>query len=785
MNTRSKSTISNDVDAAEAWRRVTDRLLTVAAILFIITASVAFVVLPRDIDNDRMAQLALQRVEALNSMMRSLASDAIARGYVSLAARHRLASCEAQAAGEVAALGGVGVDSSAVKGVAHTSDLAKSSIDDVIRLVARGQTDEALRLADEQSDARFRNLESAIGSANAALDKAAVAAKRNAAIAAAGSVVAIFVSFGVLLRRFERRGQNHFTLSAERRLLRYNEARFHSLVENACDIIAIIDRPGNIRYMSPAANRVLGIAPSSLIGCKFYNIVHHDDVDHARNIVAQAAGDHGSKVSSELRLQHQDGSFRDAEIILINQFSQREVNGIVATLRDITERKQFEAQLTHHAFHDALTGLPNRALFLDRLSLALSRTARSDNPVAVVFIDLDSFKVVNDSLGHQAGDHMLLEVTRRLQTCLRPDDTLARLGGDEFTILIENATDNAAQVVAQRILKVLEQAIYIQDQACFTSASIGIAISERSDDIPQFLLRDADTAMYEAKHNGKGRYCVFDRSMSTKAAERLEMEGELRTAVERGEICLFYQPIVSLETERITGVEALMRWNHPARGVLPPAKFIPIAEESGAIVQLGRYVLNEACRQLTEWRESYPEAGELTMSVNISPKQFEDADLVQNIAAVIEETGVTPSSLKLEITENLTFADANKICDKLDQIKRMGVQIAIDDFGTGYSSMAYLKNFPIDSVKIDRSFVNRLGSDSSDDAIIMAIITLARAMRLDVTSEGIETEEQRSRLIGLGCEYGQGYLFARPASGPEISRRLADQSRPQITRKAA
>ena len=322
--------------------------------------------------------------------------------------------------------------------------------------------------------------------------------------------------------------------------------------------------------------------------------------------------------------------------------------------------------------------------------------------------------------------------------------------------MIENAVDDAPQSVARRILKVLENAIYIEDQPCFTSASIGIAISERSDDIPQFLLRDADTAMYEAKHNGKARYCVFDRSMSTKASERLEMEGELRSAIERGEICLFYQPIVSLENEQVFGLEALMRWNHPTRGVLPPGKFIPIAEESGAIVQLGHFVLDEACRQLMEWREMYPEAGHLTMSVNISPKQFEDAHLVEDIKAVVNETGIDPGDLKLEITENLTFADSDKIRAKLEQLKEIGVQIAIDDFGTGYSSMAYLKNFPIDSVKIDRSFVNRLGSDDSDDAIVMAIITLARAMRLDVTSEGIETEEQRARLLGLGCEFRPG-----------------------------
>ena len=346
MNTRSKAAISSDTDNADNLRRISDRLLTFAAIIFTIAGSVAFIFLARAIDNNRMAEVGVLRVQSVANTMRSLSEDAFARGYVSMSTRHRLALCEEQNDSELRYLEPSDIDSALITNVSRAYQSAKSATDMVVRLVARGRDDSAIEVIDDRGEPAFQSLSSAVSNANTGLDKAATGAKQNASLVAESSLALILLSFGFLFRRFERRGQNHFTLSVERRMLRYNEARFHSLVENATDIIVIIDRPGNMRYISPATNRVLGIPPSSLVGSKFCNIVHHDDVEHARNIMDQAAGDNASKVSSELRLLHQDGSWRDAEIILINQLSQREVNGIIATLRDITERKQFEAQLT-------------------------------------------------------------------------------------------------------------------------------------------------------------------------------------------------------------------------------------------------------------------------------------------------------------------------------------------------------------------------------------------------------------------------------------------------------
>ncbi|MDR3708390.1 MAG: EAL domain-containing protein [Capsulimonadaceae bacterium] len=773
MKTPRPQSETADAEALGAYRHAPVLLLAAAAVVILIAGSSTFIAISQSIAAHRRAQLCIQRVESLAFAMRSVASEVRASRLVSPAAKARYAICKEGIAQQLILLPKLGASAESIASIEHGYTTMRRETDALLAAAKRGRSPAALRAIETRIEAASDGVEAVCAAAIAQHEEAATFADWEARSAAIGCIFTILLVIVNLFRAIEKRYQEAFALAAERRILRHNEARFHALVENATDIIAILDRSGAMRYVSPATNRVLGIASSSLVNTRLYNVVHHEDVEHARNIVDQAASDMASKVSSELRLMHMDRSYRTVEIILINQLALPEVGGIIATLRDITERKQFEEQLTHHAFHDALTGLPNRALFLDRLSLALSRAANCEDSVAVVFIDLDNFKVVNDSLGHQAGDAMLLEVAKRLRSSLRPDDTLARLGGDEFTILVENAAGDAAQQTAQSIVKVLEDPIIIEGQPCFTSASIGIALSERGDDIAQFLLRDADTAMYAAKTSGKGRYSVFHRSMNTKAAERLEMEAELRTSVERGEICVYYQPIIGLAVGDVVGVEALIRWNHPTRGVLPPSKFIPMAEETGAIVPLGYHVISEACRQLAEWRDTYDFARSMSMSVNLSPRHFEEPELVERVRDLIDLHKLDPASLVIEITENVTFSDEEHTCAKLNRLKDVGVQLAIDDFGTGYSSMAYLKSFPIDILKIDKSFVGRLGASDEDDAIVKAIIALAHAMRLDVTSEGIETSLQNDILRDLGCHYGQGFLFAKPASGPEIARFLA------------
>jgi diguanylate cyclase (GGDEF)-like protein len=451
---------------------------------------------------------------------------------------------------------------------------------------------------------------------------------------------------------------------------------------------------------------------------------------------------------------------RTAQLAEINQALQAE----------IAERRQAQEQLAHQAFHDSLTGLPNRALFLDRLQRALAQARRAKDPVAVLFLDLDNFKVINDSLGHETGDGMLIAIAQRLRACVRPGDTVARLGGDEFTILLEDV-DDACRVarVAERVAAALRAPLVIGGREVFTTASIGIAISTGGDEMPGDLLRDADTAMYQAKTGGKAGYAVFDRSMNTRALERLEIESDLRQALEQGELRLHFQPIVQLESGQLTEVEALVRWEHPKLGLVPPGRFIPVAEETGLIVPLGAWVLQEACRQGQAWQGQRPGDPPLVVSVNLSARQLQQADLVDMTARILEETGFDPARLKLEITESVMMLDAESTIGKLHQLKALGVHLAVDDFGTGYSSMAYLSSLPIDTLKIDRSFVSRLGQQTEAEAIVRAIISLAKTLNLQVTSEGIETPEQLAHLQALGCERGQGYYFARPLTGDAVA----------------
>ena len=424
-------------------------------------------------------------------------------------------------------------------------------------------------------------------------------------------------------------------------------------------------------------------------------------------------------------------------------------------------------QLARQAFRDPLTGLPNRALFVDRLAHALTRAERRGELLAVLFLDLDRFKVINDSLGHGMGDQLLVGIGQRLGASLRPEDTIARLGGDEFAILLEDVKDaSAAAMVAERLGSELQRPFVFEGRELFVTVSIGIALTISRRMTPEDILREADLAMYHAKAGGKARYEVFDKSMNKPAHDRLGLELDLRHAITNGDFTLHYQPVVALDSGRITEVEALVRWNHPDRGLLYPADFVTLTEETGLIVPLGRWIITEACRQLQRWGATA--GAPLVMSVNLSARQLQHPGLVEDVAHALADTRIDPSALRLEITETVVMQEAPSTLAKLEALKTLGVRLAIDEFGTGYSSLGYLKRFPVDTLKIDRSFVSGIGRDVEDTAIVRAVITVAKSLGLTVTAEGIENDAQLAELRTLGCDRGQGYLFAKPIAGDSI-----------------
>jgi diguanylate cyclase (GGDEF)-like protein/PAS domain S-box-containing protein len=544
---------------------------------------------------------------------------------------------------------------------------------------------------------------------------------------------------------------------------RKGEARFASLVSNATDVIAVMDVDSTIRYLSPSVERILGWTPVDLLGGKLFDLVHEDD----RTSFASMVGDSGAElVTFEARWQHRDGSWPYMETVKTDLTNDPNVAGIVLNSRDVSERKVFEQQLSHQAFHDLVTGLPNRALFQDRVQHALARQHRGSHALAVLLLDLDDFKAVNDSFGHTTGDRLLAEIGARVQEILRSSDTVARLGGDEFAVLLEDTDAPTAGETAERILQGLTSRFTVDGQGIFVRGSIGVAIADAGELSPtavEELLRNADLAMYIAKGKGKDRYQQFEPGMHASVLDRLELKADLMRAVEQGEFVLHYQPIYELASQEIIGVEALIRWNHPVRGVVVPNDFIPLAEETGLIVPIGRWTLDQACREAVRLNAMLPKGRRpLTVSVNLSARQLQQDDIGDDVARTLGETGLAPDLLVIEITETVMMADMERSVAKLEELKALGVQLAVDDFGTGYSSLNYIRSFPVDVLKVDKSFVDAVHEEGEVSALTAAIIDLARILRLKPVAEGIETAQQLDRLVQMGCGFGQGFLMARP-----------------------
>jgi diguanylate cyclase (GGDEF)-like protein/PAS domain S-box-containing protein len=572
----------------------------------------------------------------------------------------------------------------------------------------------------------------------------------------AAAFIAVAMVLLVLVRRVASVKEDVATLAM-------SEARFRSLVQNSSDVILIVEADTTIRYASPSARKVLGMHAKELVGTKLINHVHPDDRTMAnRFFLGLHESNDGMPGVQDWRLLRPDGSLCWTENTGTNLLNEPTVSGFVVNTRDVSERRTLQSQLAHQAFHDELTRLANRALFLNRVGHTVARVPRGRHPSAVLFLDLDDFKKVNDSLGHAVGDELLVAAAARLTTCVRPGDTIARLGGDEFAVLLEDVDGmEDVVVVAERISAAVSSPFHLGGRDVFIGVSIGIA-SMQMGDAPDDVLRNADLAMYFAKSRRKGHFAVYEPSMHNEMLDSLELEVDLRGAVERGEFEIEYQPIVNLVTGEVHGAEALLRWNHVTRGYVPPSRFVQLAEETGLIIPLGRWVLREACERAREWRAHYRGHRPLQMSVNLSARHFQDAALLKDVRDALMDSGLEPWALTLEITESVLMHSSDATLERLQALKGLGLNLAIDDFGTGYSSLGYLQQFPIDVLKIDRSFVEAVGDRNADPVLARAIIALGRTLQIETIAEGIERAEQRDGLRTMGCTLGQGFHFARP-----------------------
>jgi len=552
------------------------------------------------------------------------------------------------------------------------------------------------------------------------------------------------------------------------RALEASEARFRVLTESSIDLISVVDADGTIQYQSAALRHLLGFDPADTVGQNVFELVHRDDVEHVRAAFRRITDTRALTEPVEFRLRHRDGGWRTFESLGTNCLANPHIRGIVWNSRDVTDRKVIQQRIQHLAYHDNLTGLPNRGLLQDRLARSVARAERSGRKVAVLFIDLDNFKNINDTLGHDVGDELLRQVSRRLSECVRLEDTIARQGGDEFIVLLDNLEEGRnASVVAQKILNSLRQPLFLGGTEQHVSGSVGIALYPEDGRDAQTLMKNADTAMFHGKSLGKNTYQYFTAQMNIAVKRRMTLESALRRAVLQRDFVLHYQPQIDLDSGEIIACEALVRWKTEDSGVVMPGDFIPLAEETGLINEIGEWVLREGCRQAKEWRDMGLSPLR-RMAINLSARQFADKGFLDMVTRVLADTGLPASCLELEITESQVMRQTEGMIQLLNKLSEMGVQLAIDDFGTGYSSLSYLKRLPIQKLKIDQSFIRDITVDPNDTAIVVAIINMARSLDLATIAEGVETAGQLALLRSKGCNVGQGFYFSAPVTAQEI-----------------
>jgi diguanylate cyclase (GGDEF)-like protein/PAS domain S-box-containing protein len=557
------------------------------------------------------------------------------------------------------------------------------------------------------------------------------------------------------------------------------EKWFRSLVQNSSDVITVVDVRGTIRYLTPSVMPILGHDPSVLVGTQFGALLRPADARRLDSALASAARSPGRPVTLDFPIWTRSGAWCDTETVVTSLVHDPDIRGLVLNTRDVSERRRLEEQLTLQAYSDGLTGLANRSLFRSKVETAL-KVALARAEVAVLFLDLDGFKAVNDAQGHHVGDELLRIVAKRLTNSVRPGDLVARLGGDEFAILVTGPdAEEGAIWAAERVRRALAAPFVLDGRELSLGASTGIAISDSGEETADQLLRNADLAMYRAKSRQDQSFVRFEAQMHDALLARMKAESDLRQAVTRGDLVMYYQPVVELSSRAIIGVEALVRWQHHERGIISPADFIDLAEETGLVGQIGRWALEESCRQGARWQKHAAPGGHFKMAVNVSARQF-DATLPRLVRDILSSTGLPGQALTLEMTESVLMERTDEVVELLRRMKTLGLKVAVDDFGTGYSSLSYLSRFPVDILKIDKSFVQHLGNDSGKGELVHTIVRLGESLRLDTVAEGIETTAQRDALTEMGCIFGQGYLFSRPLPPADIDALLEEQSRARI-----
>jgi diguanylate cyclase (GGDEF)-like protein/PAS domain S-box-containing protein len=558
---------------------------------------------------------------------------------------------------------------------------------------------------------------------------------------------------------------------------RRSAERFEALVKASSDVISIVSPDGRVRFQSPSVRQIFGYDPDHSVGMKLYDMIHPEDADRFLASFRRVVESPTLSIACECRMRHADGTWRHTETHISNLVGVPAVGGIVLNTRDVTERHTLEAELRHQAFHDSLTGLANRALFTNRVEHALAGARRDNGIIAVLYCDIDGMQRVNDSLGYKAGDVILKAVSDRLSDCVRGQDTVARLGGNEFGILLDRlaSPSDATKLAMERVMAALRQPISLNATQVELQPHIGIAFSMGGEESAEDLLRNGAVAMHQARLY-EGGYALFDPEMHAEAIRRIEVESQLRTAIDESQFTLHYQPTIDLITGRLTGVEALVRWQHPTRGLVPPLEFIPLAEESGLIVPLGQWTIQEACRQVRVWQREIPADEPIALNVNLSVRQLHYPNLVNDVADALDDSGLLPSRLILEITESALMVDTAATLSRLFQLKSLGVRLAVDDFGTGYSSFAYLRRFPVDILKIDKSFVDGVATEPTASALVDAMIRIGKTLRLETVAEGVEKSEQADRLRTLQCDIGQGFLWSRPLPSDAITTMLRERA---------